>query len=55
MDQFNEKSVRFNFRCSDCGMIVTSCFEEEKDISEVREGQLALECPCGGRCALLTD
>lgn len=55
MTLFNEKERHFNFRCEKCKEILTSSFEDPRDIEDVVEGQLWLQCLCGGKASLLTD
>lgn len=52
---FNDKKIRFTFRCTDCQMIISSEFEDEDDIEDVRNDKLYLECLCTGKCSLLRD
>lgn len=52
---FNDKKIRFTFKCGDCQMIISSEFDDEEDIEDVRNDKLYLECPCGGKCYLLRD
>lgn len=52
---FDEKKQRFSFRCHECKTIFSSEFEDEKEIEDIREGELYFECPCGGKSKLLTS
>ena len=52
MTLFNEKERHFNFRCEKCKEILTSSFEDPRDIEDVVEGQLWLQCLCGGKASL---
>lgn len=52
---FDDKIRRFTFRCDSCKEIMSSEFDNEKDISDVTEDELWLECPCGGKATLLRD
>lgn len=52
---FNDKKIRFTFRCVDCQVIISSEFDDEEDIEDVRNDKLYLECSCGGKCPLLRD
>jgi hypothetical protein len=52
---YDAKKIRFTFRCKDCKMIISSEFDDEDDIEDVRDDKLYLECPCGGKCSLLRD
>ncbi len=52
---YDAKKIRFTFRCNDCKMIISSEFDDEDDIEDVRDDKLYLECPCGGKCGLLRD
>lgn len=46
---------KFLFRCSECKVIITSEFEDEEDIEDIKEGKLFFDCPCGGLSKLLTN
>jgi hypothetical protein len=46
---------KFTFRCEKCQVILVSAFEDDKDIEDVIDGLLWLECQCGSKCLLLTD
>lgn len=52
---FDDKKQQFTFRCNECKIIITSEFEDEKDIEDIKEGLLYFECPCGGISKLLTS
>ena len=52
---FDDKLRKFTFRCDTCFEIMASEFEDEKDVSDVIEDKLWLECPCGGKALLLRD
>lgn len=52
---YDAKKIRFTFRCLDCKMIISSEFDDEDDIEDVRDDKLYLECPCSGKCHLLRD
>jgi len=46
---------KFIFRCEDCKTIIPAEFEDEKDLEDLAEDILYLECACGGRCLCLRD
>lgn len=52
---FECKNTKFTFRCEVCKMLLTSEFDDEHDIEDIREDKLWLECPCEGRAFLLRD
>lgn len=51
----SDKKIKFLFRCDTCQMIISTEFETDKDIQDVREDKILLECPCGGICLPLRD
>lgn len=53
MFQFNKR--KFLFKCQECEMILAVEFDEEKDIDDVAEDKMVLECPCSGKSYLLRD
>lgn len=52
---FDSKKRKFTFRCEDCSLILSAEFEQEKDIQDIHDNLLWLECPCGARCMPLRD
>lgn len=52
---FDSKLRKFTFRCEICKTILSSEFDDERDIEDIKNNQLWLECPCEGRAYLLTD
>lgn len=52
---FECKNTKFTFRCNDCKLLLSSEFEDEKDIEDIKDDLLWLECPCGGKAMLLRD
>lgn len=52
---FECKNNKFTFRCELCKILLTSEFEDERDIDDIKENKLWLECPCSGRALLLRD
>lgn len=49
------KPKKFTFRCETCQALLTSEFEDERDIDDIREDKLWLECPCDGKAYVLRD
>lgn len=51
------KRRKFFFRCPNrsCQAIFSSEFEDEKDIEDIHDELLYLECECGGHATLLWD
>lgn len=49
------ENVKFLFQCQTCKLIVSLELEDEEDISKVREDEMHLDCPCGGKCLPLRD
>ena len=54
---FNDQTRKFTFRCEKCKEILTSSFDEDKDIEDIINGLLWLECPapCSGKAIILKD
>ena len=52
---FSENKPKYLFRCDKCNMILSTEFEDEKDVDDVKEDKILLECPCGGMCFVLRD
>jgi hypothetical protein len=52
---FDPAKRKFLFRCEDCGLIVSVDFEEEKDLQDLQDNKIVLECPCEGKCKVLRD
>lgn len=52
---FFDKKIKHLFKCDTCEVILMLEFEEKKEIEEVREDKVLLECPCGGICLPLRD
>lgn len=52
---FDNKKHKFLFKCEDCEMITSFDFEDEKDIEDIQEDKLVLECACGGRAKTLRN
>jgi hypothetical protein len=46
---------KYLFKCEECGLIVSIDFESEKDLEQIKEGQMIVECPCSGDCKVLLD
>ncbi len=51
----NPNKRKFLFRCEKCHQIISIDFEEEKDIEEVQEDKVLLECHCSGYYFVLRD
>ena len=51
----DEKKRKFLFRCRECRMIVSIDLEHPEDLEKVVEGEMVLECPCGGARHILRD
>jgi hypothetical protein len=49
------KKQKFLFKCDSCSMILTMEFEEAKELADLKEDKILLECPCGGMCFVLRD
>lgn len=49
------KKVKSLFKCDICEMILSVEFDNDKEISDLREDKILLECPCGGICCPLRD
>jgi len=52
---FDEKKLKFLFKCSECQMIVSIDLEDEEDIQNVQDNKLFLDCPCGGKSEVLRN
>lgn len=39
---------QYIFKCDQCGTIIHLDFEDPKDIEDVDEDKVLLDCPCGG-------
>lgn len=52
---FDTTKRKFLFRCEDCGLVVAVDFEEEKDLQDLQDNKIVLECPCQGKCKVLRD
>jgi hypothetical protein len=52
---FNNKKVKCLFKCDKCETILVLEFEEGKDLEDVREDKVLLECMCSGICMPLRD
>lgn len=46
---------RFLFRCDMCDLILSLDLDAEADVHQANEGGMALECPCGGHCNVLSN
>lgn len=49
------ESIKFLFQCQTCKLILSLELEDEEDILRVREDEMNLDCPCGGKCLPLRD
>ena len=49
------KKEKHLFKCDTCSAILLLEFEEQKEIEELREDKILLECPCGGICLPLRN
>lgn len=47
---FLEKKQKFLFKCDTCNIILTMEFDSPKEINDVHEDKILLECPCKGMC-----
>ena len=46
---------KYLFKCDTCDSILAVDFDDPKDLEELKEDKILLECPCGGICLLLRD
>lgn len=49
------KKQKHLFKCDTCKTILALELEDPKEIEEVREDKILLECPCGGICLPLRN
>jgi hypothetical protein len=52
---FFDKKVKCLFKCDTCDTILSTEFEDPKELENLREDKILLECPCGGICCPLRD
>lgn len=53
---FDDRVRKFTFRCENCRKLMVSEFEDEKDIEDITEDLLWLQCPtCDVKAPLLRD
>ena len=52
---FDNKKLKFLFRCEDCQMIVSIDLENEDDIENAQDDQMVLDCPCGSKSYVLRN
>ena len=52
---FFDKKTKYLFKCDTCNMILSADFEDPKDLEDLKEDKILLECPCGGICCPLRD
>ncbi len=49
------KKQKFLFKCDSCSTIIEMEFEKAKDLADIKEDKILLECKCGGICFVLRD
>lgn len=52
---FFGKNIKSLYRCDSCGRTIIIDVEDPKDIKDLREDNILLECSCGGICSPLRD
>ena len=55
MEQTTSKKRIFTLRCENCRKVITEDFINQKDMDDLLERMLYVECKCGGRCFVLLD
>jgi len=51
----NTTNNSFLFRCVECEKLISIELEDKDDVEKATNGELVLECGCGGDCEVLLD
>jgi hypothetical protein len=50
-----ETKKKFLFKCDTCQLILEIDLTDPKDLEELQEDKILLQCPCGGVCLPLRN